>query len=153
MYAVMWRSHEPTRSEAERRSGVAQLSALRKVILMTINNISGTDYSSVIAQTQTGGLESTLGSIDKTKATDDEMMNACKEFEAYMIEQVYKSMEKTIIKADEDENEYETYFGDMRIQQYAKSVVDQGGVGLAQQLYEAMKRNSGPTTLTEATTE
>ena len=70
-----------------------------------------------------------------------------------MIEQVYKSMEKTIIKADEDENEYETYFGDMRIQQYAKSVVDQGGVGLAQQLYEAMKRNSGPTTLTEATTE
>ena len=132
---------------------MAQLSALRKVILMTINNISGTDYSSVIAQTQTGGLESTLGSIDKTKATDDEMMNACKEFEAYMIEQVYKSMEKTIIKADEDENEYETYFGDMRIQQYAKSVVDQGGVGLAQQLYEAMKRNSGPTTLTEATTE
>ena len=132
---------------------MAQLSALRKVILMTINNISGNDYSSVIAQTQTGGLESTLGSIDKTKATDDEMMNACKEFEAYMIEQVYKSMEKTIIKADEDENEYETYFGDMRIQQYAKSVVDQGGVGLAQQLYEAMKRNSGPTTLTEATTE
>lgn len=132
---------------------MAQLSALRKVILMTINNISGTDYSSVIAQTQTSGLEGALGNIDKTKATDEEMMNACKEFEAYMIEQVYKSMEKTIIKADEEENEYETYFGDMRIQQYAKSVVDQGGVGLAQQLYDAMKRNSGPTTLTEATTE
>ncbi len=120
---------------------------------MTVNGISGTDYSSVIAQTQTSGLEGTLGSIDSTKATDDEMMNACKEFEAYMIEQIYKSMEKTIIKADEEENEYETYFGDMRIQQYAKSVVDQGGIGLAQQLYEAMKRNSGPTTLTEATTE
>lgn len=120
---------------------------------ISLNGISGNDYSSVIAQTQTSGLEGTLGSIDSTKATDDEMMNACKEFEAYMIEQIYKSMEKTIIKADEEENEYETYFGDMRIQQYAKSVVDQGGIGLAQQLYEAMKRNSGPTTLTEATTE
>lgn len=120
---------------------------------ISLNGISGTDYSSVIAQTQTSGLEGTLGAMDSTKATDDEMMTACKEFEAYMIEQVYKSMEKTIIKADEEENQYETYFGDMRIQQYAKSVVDQGGVGLAQQLYDAMKRNSGPTTLTEATTE
>ena len=120
---------------------------------MTLNGISGSDYSSVISQTQTSGLEGTLGTIDSTKATDDEMLNACKEFEAYMIEQVYKSMEKTIIKADEEENEYETFFGDMRIQQYAKNVVDQGGVGLAQQLYDAMKRNGGPTTLTEATTE
>ena len=120
---------------------------------MTLNGISGNDYSNVIAQTKTSGLEGTLGNIDSSKATDDEMMNACKEFEAYMVEQVYKSMEKTIIKAEEDENEYETYFGDMRIQQYAQSVVDQGGIGLAQQLYDAMKRNSGPTTLTEATTE
>ena len=120
---------------------------------MTLNGISGTDYSSVIVQNKTSGLEGTLGSIDSTKATDDEMMKACKEFEQYMIEQVYKSMEKTIMKADEEENEYETYFGDMRIQQYAKNMMDQGGVGLAQQLYESMKRNSGPTTLTEATTE
>ncbi len=120
---------------------------------MTVNGLSENDYSSIITQTQTSGLEGTLGSIDSTKATDDEMMNACKEFEAYMIEQIYKSMEKTIIKADEEENEYETYFGDMRIQQYAQSVVDQGGIGLAQQLYEAMKRNSGSTTITEATTE
>lgn len=120
---------------------------------MTINNISGTDYSSVINQTQTSGLEGALGNISGANATDDEMMNACKEFEQYMIEQIYKSMEKTIMKADEEENEYETYFGDMRIQQYAESVVDQGGIGLAQQLYDAMKRNSGPTTLTEATTE
>ncbi len=120
---------------------------------ISLNGISGTDYSSIINQTQTTGLESSLGSIDSTTATGDEMMEACKEFEQYMIEQVYKAMEKTIIKADEDENEYETYFGDMRIQQYAQAVVDQGGIGLAQQLYESMKRNSGPTTLTEATTE
>lgn len=132
---------------------MAQLSTLKAVILMTLNGISGNDYSNVIAQTKTSGLEGTLGNIDSSKATDDEMMNACKEFEAYMVEQVYKSMEKTIIKAEEDENEYETYFGDMRIQQYAQSVVDQGGIGLARQLYDAMKRNSGPTTLTEATTE
>ncbi|MBQ8317811.1 MAG: rod-binding protein [Lachnospiraceae bacterium] len=120
---------------------------------MTINGISGTDYTNIINQTATSGLESTLGTIDSSKATDDEMLKACKEFEQYMIEQVYKAMEKTVIKADEEENEYENYFGDMKVQQYAKSVVDQGGIGLAQQLYEAMKRNSGPTSLIETTTE
>lgn len=120
---------------------------------MTINGISGTDYTNIINQTATSGLESTLGTIDSTNATDDEMMTACKEFEQYMIEQVYKAMEKTIIKADEDENEYETYFGDMKVQQYAKTVVDQGGIGLAQQLYEAMRRNAGATSIIDATTD
>ncbi len=121
---------------------------------ISMNGISGTDYSAVINKTQTSGLENTLGSVNKGQATDDEMMKACKEFEQYMIEQVYKSMEKTVIKADEEEeNQYTEYFGDMQVQEYAKSVMNQGGFGLAQQMYEAMVRNQGPTSITQIETE
>lgn len=115
---------------------------------ISFNGVSGTDYSAIINQSHTSGLEGTLNNMNKTEATENEMMEACKEFEAYMVEQVYKSMEKTIIKADEEENDYQEYFGDMQIQEYAKMVVDQGSLGLANQLYEAMVRNQGVSPIT-----
>lgn len=120
---------------------------------INVNGINGTDYSKVVGQTQSKDLENNLSNMNQTLATDEEMMEACKEFEAYMVEQIYKSMEKTIMKADEEESDYEQYFGDMRIQQYAKMVTEQGNLGLAQQLYEAMKRNQGTASVTEQTTE
>ena len=41
-----------------------------------------------------------LGS-DYSSATDDEMMEVCKEFEAYFTEQVFKAMEKMVPESDE----------------------------------------------------
>ena len=73
-------------------------------------------------------------------------MDACREFEAYFIEQIYKGMEKTIMKADDDNSSssYMDYFQDMQTQEYAKLASEQGnGIGLASQLYEQMKRNYG----------
>lgn len=107
---------------------------------MSVGGINGTDYADVIKQTQASALENKLNEKDD-KMTDKEAMEACKEFEAYMLEQVYKSMEKTVMKADE-KSQYEEYFGDMMIQEYAKIAVDQGGVGLAERLYESMKNNN-----------
>ena len=120
---------------------------------ISMNGIPGTDYSTIINQSQTAGIENTLNNANKDAVTNDEMMEACKEFEAYMIEQIYKSMEKTIIKADEDENEYQEYFGDMKVQEYAKMAVDQGGFGLANQLYAAMLNNQGPKTIVDISGE
>ena len=100
------------------------------------------DYYSTTSGVSASGMEDTLGKITE-EATDEELMAACKEFEAYFIEQVYKGMEKTIIKADEEsENQYTEYFGDMMIQELSKQSTEQGdGIGLATQLYEQMKRN------------
>ena len=112
-----------------------------------------TDYTSIINETHQTELEKSLKSskaADKSeRPTDDELMDAAKQFETYMVEQIYKSMEKTIMKADDDENEYMRYFGDLRVQQYAQAVTDQGKLGLAQQLYEAMKNNYPDTTIKE----
>ena len=51
-------------------------------------------------------------------------------------------MKKTIPKDEEEENDYMEYFGDMLYQQYAESITESGQLGIAQQLYEAMKYNS-----------
>ena len=78
---------------------------------------------------------------NSAEATDEELMKACKSFESYMLEQVFKGMEKTILKSDEEENDYLAQFGDMLYEEYAKDVTDNKGIGLAQMLYESMKRN------------
>lgn len=81
---------------------------------------------------------------DKLKAkpaTDEELMEVCKSFEAYFLEQVMKGMEKTI-PYEEKKNPYREYFGDILYQEYAKSATETQGLGLAQMLYEAIKRNS-----------
>lgn len=104
------------------------------------------DYSQISNASQTA-MENTLSSVGD-KATSAELMEACKEFEAYFIEQIYKGMEKTIMKAEDEESstagQYKDFFGDMQIQEYAKIATEQGdGIGLAKQLYEQMKRNYG----------
>lgn len=105
------------------------------------------DYYANASNASANALENTLGKVDKN-TTEEELMSACKEFEAYFIEQIYKGMEKTIMKSDEDNSDtagqYKEYFGDMQIQAYAEAAANQGdGIGLAQQLFEQMKRNYG----------
>lgn len=90
---------------------------------------------------KTEELESSLGSIDVETAADEELLEACKDFETYFVEQVFKEMQKTVHSSDED-NEYISYFGDMLTQQFSENVSESGSLGIAQLLYESMKRNS-----------
>ena len=83
-------------------------------------------------------LKNSLTNIDKSN--DEELMNVCKEFETYMIEQVIKSMENSIMKAEEeDSSSYTEMFGDKLTTAYAESISNQGTIGLAQMLYDSMK--------------
>ena len=53
-------------------------------------------------------------------------------------------MEKTIPKdEDDEENAYMEQFGDILYTQVSKSIVENGELGLARQLFESMKRNQG----------
>lgn len=105
------------------------------------------DYYTNATNASTAALENTLGKVDEKQATKEELMSACQQFEAYFIEQIYKGMEKTIMKGDSEEDSssgYLDYFGDMQIQEYAKVASEQqDGIGLAKQLYEQMRRNYG----------
>ena len=85
-------------------------------------------------------LESTLGK-DFTTATDEELLESCKSFEEYLVEQVVKQVKKTVAASEEEENSYLSYFGDMMFEEIAEQITDNGQLGIANQLYEAMKRN------------
>ncbi|MDE6314803.1 MAG: rod-binding protein [Lachnospiraceae bacterium] len=88
--------------------------------------------------------EDTLKS-DYSNATSEELMEACKEFEQYFVEQIFKQMRKTIPQSEMTSSYSSTlkdYVEDSLYQEYAKAVTEQGeGVGLAKTLYEQMKRN------------
>lgn len=79
--------------------------------------------------------------------TDEEMMSACEEFEVYLLQKMFQSMEETakIFSDDEEEgSEYVDMFSDNMYQAMAENMVSTGrGLGIAQTLYESMARTSG----------
>lgn len=108
---------------------------------MSINIDSNYSYMLNGAMSADKSRESLLEEKLKSKpASDEELMEVCKSFEAYLLEQVMKGMEKTIPFEDK-KNPYMEHFGDMLYQEYAKSATENKGLGLAQMLYESMKRN------------
>ncbi len=87
--------------------------------------------------------DSIKNTLNNASASDKELMDACKSFESYMLEQVFKGMESTVPKSEEEENnDYMSQFGDMLYEQYADAATKQNSIGLAQMLYDSMKRNS-----------
>ncbi len=82
-----------------------------------------------------------IANKDYTNATDEELYEACKEFEAYFIEQVFKAMEATVPKEENSSSSALSMFEGTLYQEYAKQAADSGQLGLAQQLFEQMKRN------------
>lgn len=110
-----------------------------------------------------GGLSSSYGDIINTQAQDiqtekmqqsisgdysnsskEELMDACKQFEAYFLEQIFKGMEKTIPKNENGDRSTQNlldFFKETTIQEMAEQSTDTNSLGLAQMLYEQMKRN------------
>ena len=111
--------------------------------LDSLSAIAGQTYRSA-ADSSASALQDRLSGGDLGTAADDELMDVCKEFEAYFVEQVMKEVEKTIPKDEEEDasmSQLRDYFKEEMIQTLAKDVCDQQNLGLAQQLYEQMKRN------------
>ena len=101
-------------------------------------------FTSTIANTQkstkSSNLEDTL-SKDMTTASDEEMLESCKSFESYLIEQVVKQVKKSVAGSEDEENSYLSYFGDVLYEEVAEQLTESGQLGIANQLFEAMKRN------------
>ncbi len=104
------------------------------------NSLFSAAKTSLNTTGSTGKLEEKLKNNLDT-STDKELMDVCKSFEAYFVEQVFKEMKKTVPQSDE-KNEYMNYFGDMLYEEYAEDMTERGDIGIAQMLYESMKRNS-----------
>ena len=103
------------------------------------------DYTSSLASAS--NVDKTAKASSSAK-TDEEMLDACKEFESYLWEQVLKSMKSAseVFNTKEDDKTV-SYFKDTAMTEVAKQITEQnlGTNSLAMQMYEQMKRNQGIT--------
>lgn len=110
-----------------------------------IASMYGSTYASAANQTA-AKLQNSVKRTDYAGASEDELMDACKQFEAYFVEQMFKAMMKTI-PSDSSTSNYTSsmmdYYKDEMVRSMAEENTAQGGFGLAQMLYEQMKRNYG----------
>ena len=101
------------------------------------------DYTSSLASASNADKTAKASSSAKT---DEEMLDACKEFESYLWEQVLKSMKSAseVFNTKEDDKTV-SYFKDTAMTEVAKQITEQnlGGNSLAMQMYEQMQRNQG----------
>ena len=106
-------------------------------------------YTSYITDEATANKTQSSLELDKdyTNTTDEELMDACKQFEAYFLEQVFKEMQKTVDCFKEEGSDSDPnhtlvdFFKDNTMQELASTSTEIQGLGLAQTLYEQMKRN------------
>ena len=112
-----------------------------------INSVTGM-YSQYLQQTASSSAKSIDTNKDYSKASDEELMEVCKDFEAYFLEQCFKEMMKTVGNDEENSdaslastNTLIDYYKDTFVQEMAASSTETQGLGLAQTLYEQMKRN------------
>lgn len=99
----------------------------------------GSSYLETIKQNSVSSAES-AASKDYSSATDEQLLDACKEFETYFVEQMFKAMRATVHKEESSSSSYMDMFEDNLYQEYAKNASDSGQLGLAQMLYEQMKK-------------
>ena len=109
-----------------------------------ISNVNSIYTNGTYASGTGNSLEDKINNKDLSKATDDELMDACKQFESYFLEQMFKEMMKTIPESEDtssSNSQLMDYYKDEMVQQIASDSTEQNSLGLAQMLYEQMKRN------------
>ena len=114
---------------------------------MDIGSLYTDYYSKVVTDSKTNKLSAT-GKKDLSGSTDEELMEVCKEFESYFVEQVLKQAMNTFTEGDEmssgSMNTLQGYYKDNLIKEYAGKITDNQDMGLAKTLYDQMKRNYSP---------
>lgn len=112
---------------------------------MDIGSGVSSAYTSYLSSQASSKLDTHIKTKDYSQSSDEELLTACKEFESYFLEQIFKEMQKTVdVFKDEDSTPNDSlvdYFKDSTLQELASTSTEKEGLGLAQMLFEQMKRN------------
>lgn len=89
-------------------------------------------------------LQSSLNGVS-SDSTDEELLQVCKDFESYFVEEILKEVKENMTMEDEEEDSslqtLTDFHMDSAIELIADDVVDEVCGNFTQQLYEQMKRN------------
>ncbi len=111
-----------------------------------IDGISGL-IDNTTRQAALDGVNSLKNSADSlsSESTEEELMQVCKDFTSYFVEEVLKEVKENMTSEDEDEDSslktLTDFHMDGTIELIADQVTEQVGGSFAQQLFEQMKRN------------
>ncbi len=111
-----------------------------------INATAITEYATIESKNaSTRALQNKLENVSD-KSSDDELWAACKSFEAYFLEQMFKEMQKSVDALKPETNDRSTqtlvdFFKDQTLQDVCATSVDNQSNGFAQMLYENLRRN------------
>jgi flagellar protein FlgJ len=115
---------------------------------MDMSGISSVYSDYLTSQASSSKTSSLTSKLESAASSDDdeELKEACKEFESYFVEQVFDAMlETTKVFSDDDEDGYASkmvdYYKDFAVQSLCDQVTESDSIGLANTLYEQMKRN------------
>ena len=126
---------------------------------MDFLSINNNYYNGLMENTTNGMITSKLtDSVKRAENTtdDEELMKACKSFEAYMVEQVMAKMEEISHIEGVDskkDNEYISMFKDSFIKDKAELLTENTDLGIAKMLYESMKRNTAASVPAKSSSE
>ena len=104
-----------------------------------------TEYA--VSESRNAGTEALKAKLQNAdKASDNELMEACKSFEAYFLEQIFKEMQKSVdaLKPETEDKSTQTlvdYFKNETLQDVCSQSVEMRSNGFAKMLYENLTRN------------
>ena len=104
-----------------------------------------TEYAANEAKFASGtAIKDKLSNVND-KTSDKELMEACKSFEAYFLEQMFKEMQKSVDamkpeRGDQSTSTLVDYFKDQTLQDLCATSADMQSNGFAAMLYENLKR-------------
>ena len=115
---------------------------------MDISGLS-TDYQNYLSRSSAATAKmDQIKNTDYQNATDEELMDACKQFEEYFVEMTLKEVFKTVDlfgmggSSSSAMSTSKDLMKDGIVQKFAEKITEESNLGLAQQLYESMKRNT-----------
>ena len=97
-------------------------------MLNTTNTDATTNYNA-------NALKKSLNGVSSDTSAD-ELMQVCKDFESYFVEEVIKEVKKNLLPDDEEKDASLS-----TMEKVADELIDQVGGNFTQSLYEQMKRN------------
>lgn len=104
-----------------------------------------TDYYSKVASDYKNDKLANASKKDYSNSSDEELMEVCKDFESYFVEQVLKQAMSTFTSDEETSSgamsTLQSYNKENLIKEYAEKITENQDMGLAKTLFEQMKRN------------
>lgn len=124
--------------------------------ISSINSYNTSITEATLAKTEQSKAENFENILKQASETKDDtkLKEACKEFEAYFVNYIFKQMQNSVYSINKDggiikRNQGEEMFTEMLNEKYSAVAAEQGGIGLGNMMYKQLSKGIKTDTLNE----